>query len=103
MDVIEAARSHGIMLRSAKFGSFKMRCPQCSDTRKNKDDRCLSIRVDETGLGWRCFNCNWSGGELDNAGSAAHKMVGKARIGSGNGGTYGALLRQARPVWGMRS
>lgn len=34
-------------------------CPQCSETRKKKRDKCLSINLD---LGvWNCKNCGWTG------------------------------------------
>jgi len=35
-------------------------CPECSHTRKKKNDRCLSINV-ESGT-WHCHHCGWSGG-----------------------------------------
>lgn len=35
-------------------------CPQCSHTRKKKNDRCLSVNVDAGS--WFCHHCSWSGG-----------------------------------------
>ena len=40
-------------------GDVKTRCPKCSHTRKNKQDQCLSVNVDE-GI-YNCHNCGWSG------------------------------------------
>ncbi len=37
----------------------KVICPQCSHTRKNKKDPCLSINLDK-GV-YNCHNCGWSG------------------------------------------
>ena len=50
MDVLAAARANGIDLRTSKTGSYKTLCPQCSSSRKKSMDRCLSVRVDETGI-----------------------------------------------------
>ena len=40
-------------------GKIKTKCPQCSATRKNKSDKCLSVDIDK-GL-FNCHNCGWSG------------------------------------------
>ena len=98
MDVLALARAHGIELRTGKAGSYKTLCPQCSHTRKKNHDRCLSVRIDETGIGWRCFNCNWTGGEIDDLGNA-QKVARRSGADGENSRTYGMLLRQARSGW----
>jgi twinkle protein len=40
-------------------GSEKTKCPQCSDGRKNKHDKPLSVNI-TTGE-WNCHNCGWKG------------------------------------------
>lgn len=40
-------------------GSEKTLCPQCSNSRKNKNDKCLSVNV-TTGE-YNCHNCGWKG------------------------------------------
>lgn len=40
-------------------GSEKTKCPQCSDSRKNKSDKPLSVNV-TTGE-YNCHNCGWKG------------------------------------------
>lgn len=40
-------------------GNEKTLCPQCSDARKNKRDKCLSVNV-TTGE-YNCHNCGWKG------------------------------------------
>ncbi|QDP54261.1 MAG: putative bifunctional DNA primase/polymerase [Prokaryotic dsDNA virus sp.] len=40
-------------------GKIKTKCPQCSATRKNKRDKCLSVDIDK-GL-FNCHNCGWAG------------------------------------------
>lgn len=48
----------GIEVKS-NANNQKLKCPKCSQTRKNKQDRSLSINLDE-GL-YNCHHCGWSG------------------------------------------
>lgn len=48
----------GIKL-TRRSGQEKTLCPQCSNARKNKRDRCLSVNV-TTGE-YHCHNCQWRG------------------------------------------
>ena len=48
----------GIKL-TRRSGSEKCKCPQCSDGRKNKNDKPLSVNI-TTGE-WNCHNCGWKG------------------------------------------
>lgn len=41
--------------------SGKQRCPQCSDSRKNKSEPCLSVTYDRDAVLYNCHNCGWSG------------------------------------------
>lgn len=49
----------GIEVRRTS-GEEDTTCPQCSETRKNKRARCLSVNIDK-GV-WTCHHCGWSGG-----------------------------------------
>ena len=40
-------------------GKLKTKCPNCSDSRKHKSDKSLSVDIDK-GL-FNCHNCGWSG------------------------------------------
>jgi len=60
----EILRELGIFYRGNPNRSFKTVCPKCSHARKHKDDPCLSVRVDSTGVGTKCFNCGWSAGKF---------------------------------------
>ena len=42
-----------------RSGDLKLTCPKCSPTRKNKSDRCLSVKT-EKGL-YNCHHCQWAG------------------------------------------
>ena len=42
-----------------RAGNIKTTCPQCSHTRKNSKDPCLSANTDD-GL-WNCHHCGWTG------------------------------------------
>lgn len=75
--------------------NFKTTCPQCSHNRKHKDDPCLSVRVDDSGVGVKCFNCGWSDGryydDKSSIGKNIRKLEGKI--------TYGEMLAKARSNW----
>ncbi len=57
----------GIRLRRDNDGNHKTTCPQCSHTRKNRRDPCLSVGIDRQGVRWHCHNCGWSGGKFYDA------------------------------------
>lgn len=55
----------GINPPSFAAGDYKLKCPQCKDTRKakNKHDTPLSLTINIDGSSvWKCHNCEWSGG-----------------------------------------
>lgn len=58
--MIEQLRRYGINVKAGALGDVKTICPKCSDTRKHKNDPCLSVNVEE-GM-WNCHNCGWKGG-----------------------------------------
>ena len=49
----------GIDVGNKSTGKIKTQCPKCSNTRKNKRDKCLSVDLDQ-GL-FNCHNCGWAG------------------------------------------
>ena len=50
-------QKYGIDILKLRGG--KMPCPHCSETRRNKSDRCLSVNI-ERGL-FNCHHCGWKG------------------------------------------
>ena len=54
-------------------GSRKYRCPRCSDQRKNKADRSLSITRKGSEVMWFCHHCEWRGG-FDEARSGSNPV-----------------------------
>jgi twinkle protein len=52
-------QEQGIELKGRTSGSYKTTCPKCSETRRNKRDKCLSVDITE-GV-WNCHNCGWKG------------------------------------------
>lgn len=66
MTLADQLVQHGIRLNSYANGSYKIRCPKCSHTRKNKSDPCLSVTVNDDGVVWNCWNeCGFKGGVSD--------------------------------------
>ena len=67
---------YGIQLSNRKAsvaGDYKALCPECSKTRKNKEDLCLSITIEANGGAvWKCHNCAWTGGYGGYGGSGGH-------------------------------
>ena len=78
LDLTMLLKKHGIKIGSATKGAQKTTCPKCSSKRVHSSDLCLSVRIDQTGIGWRCFHCGWTGGEMTDAFRVTSKMVGKA-------------------------
>ena len=56
---MKSFRDYGIDLPDYFAGDRKTLCPQCSATRKKKNEPCLSVNG-ETGM-WHGHNCGWSG------------------------------------------
>lgn len=66
MNLAEKLAEHGIRPPSFANGNYKLRCPKCSDTRKDKLDPCLSLTISDEGAVWRCWNeCGFVGGVHD--------------------------------------
>lgn len=65
MTLAEQLAAEGIRLRHYGLGDQKILCPQCSHTRRNKSDPCLSVKIDDDGATWKCHHCGWRGGVSD--------------------------------------
>lgn len=61
MNLAEKLRATGISLPSYGNGNHKVRCPKCSETRKNKSDPCLSVTINDDGALYHCHHCDWKG------------------------------------------
>jgi hypothetical protein len=59
--MIDATSFHalGIHISTTARGEIRTTCPQCSDTRRKKRDRCLAVNLD-TGK-FLCHHCGWKG------------------------------------------
>jgi twinkle protein len=52
----------GIRLRRYTVGDHKVACPNCSHTRRKKNDPCLSVTIKPDGVAiWNCHHCAWTG------------------------------------------
>jgi rubredoxin len=103
VDVSKVLREEKIELRSIKFGNQYALCPQCSHTRKgaHKKLKCLSVKIDASGVCWNCKNCQWVGSE--NAEREAREGDRRQRPEPRKGGGYGALQRASLARWANRS
>ncbi|QDP65521.1 MAG: putative ATP-dependent helicase [Prokaryotic dsDNA virus sp.] len=62
MNYWEKLTELGFDINAIKDGQQKIKCPQCSDSRKkNRSEPCLSMRIDNSGAQWRCHHCHWTG------------------------------------------
>ena len=59
----ELLEAKGIDLKNKKHGSIKTTCPECSQSRRDKNDPCLSVNIDD-GV-WNCHHCDFKGGVFD--------------------------------------
>lgn len=57
--VYDIIARYNIALTDFRAGNHRALCPQCSHTRKHRRDRCLSVKIDDKGVTWNCFNCGW--------------------------------------------
>lgn len=64
----------GIKLRR-KSGQEKTTCPQCSESRRNKKDPCLSVNITEGS--YCCHNCGWKGSVKDFKGKKVERQYNK--------------------------
>lgn len=63
MTLAERLFEHGIHLPRYDQGNHKITCPLCSQTRRRKTDRCLSVTLGAGGGAvWNCHHCGWNGG-----------------------------------------
>lgn len=63
MNTADSLLDHHIQLPDRRPGNHKVLCPECSHTRKNRRDPCLSVSIDDDGGAvWNCHNCGWKGG-----------------------------------------
>src|SRR5437588_10173151 len=66
----EKLLEQGIRPRRYVAGDQKLTCPQCSHTRRDRTDPCLSLTIDGDGAVWNCHHCHWVGG-IKQSGNAA--------------------------------
>ena len=66
----------GIHINRIKGGNQKTTCPNCSPTRKNKLDPCLSVNLDDGTF--YCHHCEWKGAiRSNNGGNKKNKIIEK--------------------------
>ncbi|GAA0005238.1 hypothetical protein BDS110ZK4_28280 [Bradyrhizobium diazoefficiens] len=93
VDVEKALQENGIKVRSLKMGTQYAICPNCSHKRKgaHKKLKCLSVKIDASGVVWNCHHCTWS--SYENAKREARQRDRGQRPHQRNGGGYGDLQR----------
>jgi hypothetical protein len=93
VDVEKVLSKAGIKLKSIKMGTSYAICPNCSHKRKgaHKKLKCLSVKIDASGVVWNCHHCTWS--EYENAKREARKGDRGPRPQRGNVGGYGDVQR----------
>src|ERR1044072_5694139 len=76
----------GIELKGRRFGQFKTKCPRCTETRKNKSDRSLSVNI--TSGRYNCKNspCDFKGsvGDEDRKNKKEEKTYTRPNVQSSN-------------------
>jgi hypothetical protein len=69
----------GVKVPSLRQGNQKVTCPACSHSRKDKRDRCLSVKIDYTGVQAFCHHCGFRKGEWfdDSPNTSNGSQIGK--------------------------
>ena len=63
MNAVDFLLEKKIYLRDFSAGTKKVICPKCSESRRNKTERCLSVTIlGPYDLVFHCHHCSWSGG-----------------------------------------
>jgi hypothetical protein len=75
-------------------GSRMFRCPVCSDQRKKKSEKCLSLKSDADGFVFKCHHCGWKGGSR-----GAVEGYRAPRPSSTNGNDERAKQARAMAIW----
>ncbi len=57
---METFQDYGIIVDQSRVGEVATTCPKCSEGRKKKRDRCLSVNTEKGA--WQCHHCGWAGG-----------------------------------------
>jgi twinkle protein len=65
MNIHEQLIKEGIRVNSQQ-SQQKVICPQCSHTRRNKHEPCLSVSLENDMALWHCHHCEWKGAVHDN-------------------------------------
>ena len=65
MNIHEQLIKEGIRVNSQQ-AQQKVICPQCSHTRRNKQEPCLSVSLENDMALWHCHHCEWKGSVHDN-------------------------------------
>lgn len=83
-----------------KRGNTKTKCPKCSSSRRNKQDKSLSVLVDSEGVKFYCHHCGWAGArDYDDTKSITSKMAQGSRNKQPNGSELERLQRSASGYW----
>jgi len=56
--IIEKAREQGIHLTNYSQGDYRVKCPECSQSRRKKHENCLSVTVASDSILWMCHHCD---------------------------------------------
>jgi twinkle protein len=65
MNIHEKLIEEGIRVNSQQ-AQQKVTCPKCSHTRRNKQEPCLSVSLENDMALWHCHHCEWKGSVHDN-------------------------------------
>ena len=97
----EIIDDRGISLKLWAEGNHRALCPKCSKTRKKKEDKCLSVKINHQGVFWNCHHCEYQGGDFFDATSQSGtgKLVGKQGIRSRDSSKARGIQRQNGRRW----
>jgi len=63
MGILTRLAENGIKGISLNIGHNQYTtCPECSEDRKKKTAKCLSVIIENEGTAWNCHHCGWTGG-----------------------------------------
>jgi predicted RNA-binding Zn-ribbon protein involved in translation (DUF1610 family) len=95
---VEILAAHRIP-RHARLSVYTTTCPECSDKRSKKKQKCLSVLIDRKGVRFNCHHCGWHGHEFYDEPSKSNAEIKPITVEQNADHTRERNRRSAHGIW----